>query len=83
MMVQALVVHILLSNSRLRVILENGCVNASDSNRLWLGCGKIVEMDTPLHLWEQDGIFRSMCDRSGVQMGDFLADETMTGQGLI
>lgn len=46
--------------------------------------GKIAEMDTPLHLWEkQDGIFRSMCDRSGIRRGDFLADETMTGQGLI
>lgn len=33
--------------------------------------GRIAELDTPLHLWEEGGIFRSMCDRSGIRRGDF------------
>jgi ATP-binding cassette subfamily C (CFTR/MRP) protein 1 len=38
--------------------------------------GQIAEMDTPLNLWERGGIFRSMCDRSGIQREDFLADDS-------
>ncbi|KAJ9296060.1 hypothetical protein DTO271G3_5635 [Paecilomyces variotii] len=38
--------------------------------------GRIAEMDEPLKLWEKrDGIFRSMCDRSGIKREDFLVDE--------
>ncbi|KAL8672957.1 MAG: hypothetical protein Q9168_002590 [Polycauliona sp. 1 TL-2023] len=33
--------------------------------------GRIVELDTPLRLWEEDGIFRSMCDRSAIRREDF------------
>lgn len=33
--------------------------------------GRISELDTPLSLWEKDGVFRSMCDRSGIQREDF------------
>ena len=33
--------------------------------------GKIAELDTPLRLWERGGIFRSMCDRSGIRREDF------------
>ncbi len=33
--------------------------------------GRIAELDTPLHLWEEGGIFRSMCDRSGIRREDF------------
>ncbi|KAI4139185.1 MAG: hypothetical protein LQ341_004313 [Variospora aurantia] len=33
--------------------------------------GRIAELDTPLRLWEQKGIFRSMCDRSGIRREDF------------
>lgn len=33
--------------------------------------GRIVELDTPLQLWEEEGIFRSMCDRSGIRREDF------------
>lgn len=33
--------------------------------------GRIAEIDTPLNLWEEGGIFRSMCDRSGIQRQDF------------
>ena len=32
--------------------------------------GRIAELDTPLRLWEQGGIFRSMCDRSGIRRED-------------
>lgn len=33
--------------------------------------GRIAELDTPLRLWEQGGIFRGMCDRSGIRREDF------------
>ena len=34
--------------------------------------GRIAEMDTPLRLWEMGGIFRAMCDRSGITREDFV-----------
>lgn len=34
--------------------------------------GRIAELDTPIRLWEEEGgIFRSMCDRSGIRREDF------------
>ena len=33
--------------------------------------GRIAELDTPLALYEKGGIFRSMCDRSGIRKEDF------------
>ena len=34
--------------------------------------GRIAELDTPLALWQdEEGIFRSMCDRSGIRREDF------------
>ena len=33
--------------------------------------GRIAELDAPLRLWEAGGIFRSMCDRSGIRRIDF------------
>lgn len=33
--------------------------------------GRIVELDVPVKLWEEGGIFRSMCDRSGIRREDF------------
>ena len=33
--------------------------------------GRIAELDTPVRLWEEGGIFRSMCDRSGIRREDF------------
>lgn len=34
--------------------------------------GQIAEVDSPLRLWERDGgIFRGMCDRSGIRREDF------------
>ncbi|CAG7989790.1 unnamed protein product [Penicillium salamii] len=38
--------------------------------------GRIAEMDRPVVLWDNpDGIFRAMCDRSGVTREDILASE--------
>ena len=34
--------------------------------------GRIAELDRPLSLWENGGIFRGMCDRSGIQRQDFV-----------
>ena len=33
--------------------------------------GHIAELDTPIRLWEEGGIFRGMCDRSGIRREDF------------
>ena len=33
--------------------------------------GRIAEMDTPIKLWDAGGIFRGMCDRSGIRREDF------------
>lgn len=33
--------------------------------------GRIANLDTPLRLWEEGGIFRSMCDRTGIRREDF------------
>ncbi|KAF2200754.1 ABC multidrug transporter-like protein [Delitschia confertaspora ATCC 74209] len=35
--------------------------------------GRIAELGTPVGLWEMGGIFRGMCDRSGIRREDFLA----------
>ncbi|KAH7318562.1 ABC transporter family protein [Stachybotrys elegans] len=35
-----------------------------------MDAGSIAELDTPLELWKQGGIFRSMCDRSGIRLED-------------
>ena len=33
--------------------------------------GRIAELDAPLTLWEKGGIFKGMCDRSGIRREDF------------
>lgn len=33
--------------------------------------GRIIELDKPLSLWEEGGVFRGMCDRSGIRREDF------------
>ncbi|KAF3198093.1 hypothetical protein TWF106_001072 [Orbilia oligospora] len=33
--------------------------------------GRIVEVDTPLKLWESGGVFRGMCDKSKIRREDF------------
>lgn len=37
--------------------------------------GKITELDKPINLYDQGGIFRGMCDRSGIMREDFLAED--------
>jgi ABC-type multidrug transport system fused ATPase/permease subunit len=34
--------------------------------------GSIAELDTPYALYERGGVFRSMCDKSGIRKGDFV-----------
>jgi ATP-binding cassette, subfamily C (CFTR/MRP), member 1 len=40
-----------------------------------MDAGRIVELDAPLALWEKGGIFRAMCDRSGIGRQDFTDSE--------
>ena len=35
-----------------------------------MDAGRIAELDAPLALWHQGGIFRGMCDRSGIRLED-------------
>ncbi|KAI9808369.1 MAG: hypothetical protein M1826_004340 [Phylliscum demangeonii] len=39
-----------------------------------LDAGRIVELDAPLALFDRAGVFRAMCDKSGVRREDLLAD---------
>ncbi len=36
--------------------------------------GQIAELDTPLQLYDQGGIFKGMCDRSGIRREDFFGE---------
>ena len=38
--------------------------------------GRIAELDTPLSLYQAGGIFRGMCDRSGIRREDFVEHDT-------
>jgi len=49
---------------RLRTIINYDRICVMDQ-------GKIVELDAPLALYEKGGIFRGMCDRSGIRKEDF------------
>jgi ABC-type multidrug transport system fused ATPase/permease subunit len=40
-----------------------------------LDAGKAVEFDTPLTLWKKGGIFRGMCDNSGIARTEFNKDD--------
>lgn len=51
---------------RLRTIIHYDRICVMDQ-------GQIAEMDTPVALWEVNGIFRAMCDRSGISKEDILA----------
>lgn len=37
--------------------------------------GNVAELDRPVNLYDQGGIFRSMCDRSGIRREDFFQSE--------
>ncbi|KAL4994641.1 P-loop containing nucleoside triphosphate hydrolase protein [Aspergillus recurvatus] len=51
---------------RLRTIIHYDRICVMDQ-------GSIAEMDTPLNLWEKDdGIFRAMCERSGISRQDIV-----------
>lgn len=52
---------------RLRTIIHYDRICVMDE-------GRIVEMDSPLRLWErgEEGVFRGMCERSGITREDFL-----------
>ena len=39
--------------------------------------GMIAELDVPVRLWERGGIFRGMCDRSGIRREDFEDGEVL------
>lgn len=42
--------------------------------------GGVAELDTPYTLFQRGGIFRSMCDRSGIREDDFFnSDEANFG----
>ncbi|KAL4783811.1 P-loop containing nucleoside triphosphate hydrolase protein [Aspergillus varians] len=54
---------------RLRTIINYDRICVMDQ-------GSIGEMDTPLRLWEnEDGIFRAMCDRSGISRQDIVGQK--------
>jgi ATP-binding cassette subfamily C (CFTR/MRP) protein 1 len=50
---------------RLRTIINYDRICVMDK-------GSIAELDTPYSLYERGGIFRSMCDRSGIRKEDFV-----------
>lgn len=54
---------------RLRTIIHYDRICVMDQ-------GSIAEMDSPLRLWDkEDGIFRAMCERSGISREDILGEE--------
>ena len=44
-----------------------------------MDAGQIAEMDTPMELWQRGGIFRSMCDRSGIRFEDIKGAKDQIG----
>ncbi|KAI9764254.1 MAG: hypothetical protein M1839_005970 [Geoglossum umbratile] len=55
---------------RLRTVLNYDRICVMDA-------GRIVELDTPLNLYDQAGsIFRGMCERSGIKRENFFKDES-------
>ena len=41
-----------------------------------MDAGNVAELDTPLNLYDQaGGIFRSMCERSGISRQDFFTSQ--------
>lgn len=43
-----------------------------------MDAGRVAELDIPLALYDAGGIFRGMCDRSGIRREDFFANTTAT-----
>jgi ATP-binding cassette subfamily C (CFTR/MRP) protein 1 len=42
---------------------------------LVMDAGNVAELDRPVNLYDQGGIFRGMCDRSGIRREDFFQSE--------
>jgi ATP-binding cassette subfamily C (CFTR/MRP) protein 1 len=40
-----------------------------------MDAGNVVELDRPIVLYDRGGIFRSMCDRSGIRREDFFKSD--------
>lgn len=40
-----------------------------------MDAGNVAELDSPFVLYNRGGIFRSMCDRSGIRREDFFSSE--------
>ncbi|EQK97656.1 ABC transporter family protein [Ophiocordyceps sinensis CO18] len=38
-----------------------------------MDAGRIAELDSPRALWHRNGIFRAMCDRSGIRLAQIEA----------
>lgn len=53
---------------RLRTIIGYDRICVMDS-------GRIAELGTPLELWVRDGLFRGMCERSGIRVEDIKGAE--------
>ncbi|KAF2034636.1 ABC multidrug transporter-like protein [Setomelanomma holmii] len=52
---------------RLKTIIDYDRICVMDA-------GQIAELDTPANLYNQGGIFRSMCERSGIRREDFFGE---------
>lgn len=48
-----------------------------------MDAGKVAELDTPLKLYELGGVFRSLCDRSGIRRKDFDAGSKMQPDDVV
>ncbi|QIX00048.1 hypothetical protein AMS68_005565 [Peltaster fructicola] len=42
---------------------------------LVMDAGNVAELDSPINLYDKGGIFRGMCDRSGIRREDFFTSE--------
>lgn len=42
---------------------------------LVMDAGNVVELDSPIVLYDRGGIFRSMCDHSGIRREDFFQSD--------
>lgn len=53
---------------RLKTIIDYDRICVMDA-------GQIAELDTPANLYNQGGIFRGMCERSGIRREDFFGEQ--------
>lgn len=60
---------------RLEVFFVLTHLSCSYDRILVMDAGNVAELDSPIALYDQGGIFRSMCDRSGIRREDFFNSE--------